>query len=215
MDHFHHHKQPQSNHHFIVEAEQGLLSAGRIVTKKAQSLWGDFKDFIDEGNVAGLAVGIMVGAGFARVISSFIEDVLMPPLGILLGSNFDNLFIIIKPADNSTNDPVQYKTPEQAQADGNVTLNYGRFALNIANFVVLALVLFWVIRIIQVFRREEVIKAKVKCPFCKQRIPKKAVKCSFCASWVDGRDPLPVLETDNGDSAKGKYGATEWHHHGH
>ncbi|KAL1923485.1 uncharacterized protein VTP21DRAFT_8465 [Calcarisporiella thermophila] len=158
-----------------------LLENGFV--RKGRSLWEEFKDFIDNGNVIAIGVGLVSGAAFQAVTKSMVEDILSPPIGLVLGSNFENLFVVLKHGNNKT---ARYTTVQQAQEDGAVTWNIGHFIQVIANFFIVSMALFWLIQFFQVFQRKnKIIKPQVKCKFCRAQIPKSALRCKFCTSWAD------------------------------
>ncbi|ORX89995.1 gated mechanosensitive channel [Basidiobolus meristosporus CBS 931.73] len=164
----------------------GLLQGTETVTKTAKGIWHDFKDFIDNGNVLGLAVGLVTGGAFTSLINSLVSDIITPPFGLLLGkANFENLFVILKHG-NSINQ--SYETIDQAQKDGAVTWNYGRFIQVISNFIILSFSLFWAVRFFQIFQKDEIIKSQVNCKYCRSSINKKSIRCKFCTSWLDERE---------------------------
>ncbi|KAF9392757.1 hypothetical protein CPB97_010133 [Podila verticillata] len=178
-------------------ARQSLLHGGEIVGLRAKTLWSNFIDFIDNGNVIGLAVGLMLGATFTSLVHSLINDIFSPPLGIALGhASLENLFVVIKDGANAT---MHYNTLEQALDDGAVCIAYGRFIQTTINFFIVSLVLFLLIKFFQNFQQEEIIKSKVKCKFCRQKISRVATRCQFCTSWQDEPRHIqsPVSPTDS------------------
>ncbi|KAF9425078.1 hypothetical protein BGZ94_007865 [Podila epigama] len=182
-------------------ARQSLLHGGVAITRKAKTIWSHFIDFIDNGNVIGLAVGLMLGATFTSLVNSLINDIFSPPLGIALGhASLENLFVVIKDGANST---THYLTLDQALNDGAVCIAYGRFIQAAINFLIVAIVLFIVIKFFQNFQEEEIVKSKVKCKFCRQKISKAATRCQFCTSWQDEPRHIqspgsPVSHVSNG-----------------
>ncbi len=150
----------------------------------------DFKAFILRGNVVDMAVGIIIGAAFGPIISSFVKDVIMPPVGLALGKvDFANLLIVIK--KGTTAGP--YTSLAAAQAAGAVTINYGTFINTIINFIIVAAVVFFFI--VRPIARMNAKKAaqEVKppaapitkeCPFCFTQIPIKATRCPNCTSTL-------------------------------
>ena len=145
----------------------------------------DFKAFIMRGNVVDMAVGIIIGTAFGAIISSFVKDVIMPPIGLALGKvDFSNLAAVIK--QGST--PAPYDSVAAAQAAGAVTINYGLFINTIINFIIIAAVVFFFI-IRPIARMQAPKKAAVPaapttkdCPFCATAIPIKATRCPNCTS---------------------------------
>jgi large conductance mechanosensitive channel len=136
----------------------------------------DFRDFIARGNVMDLAVGVIIGGAFGKIVSSLVSDVLMPPLGLLLGRiDFSNLFI------NLGDKPV--KTLAEAKAAGVPTLNYGAFLDALIQFIILAFVVFLLVRGVNKLSRKAPAAATTKpCPFCAEAIPLAAKKCGHCTS---------------------------------
>jgi large conductance mechanosensitive channel len=137
----------------------------------------EFKEFVMRGNVVDLAVAVIIGAAFGRIITSFVEDVLMPPIGLALGKvDFSNLFINLSGKD--------YASVAAAKAAGAATLNYGIFFNHIINFLIIALAIFLLIR--QINRMQKPAPAAVPatkdCPHCLSPIPIRATKCAHCTS---------------------------------
>lgn len=146
----------------------------------------EFREFIMRGNVIDMAVGIIIGAAFGAIVSSLVRDIIMPPIGLLLGGvDFTNLFAVIK--DGSIT-PGPYETLAEAQAGGAVTINYGVFINYVITFLIVAFAVFILIRSINRMRRavekpKEAAPATTKeCPFCLSTIPIKAVRCAHCTS---------------------------------
>ncbi|KAF9921391.1 hypothetical protein FBU30_008611 [Linnemannia zychae] len=170
-------------------ARESLLHGGVVATRNAKTLWSHFKasqlthDFIDNGNVIGLAVGLILGAAFTTLVNSLVDDIISPPLGLAVGqASLDDLFVVIKEGKNAS---ATYYTLEEAHDDGAVCIAYGRFIQMVFNFFIIAIALFIVIRVFQSFQQEEIIKSKVKCKYCRQKISKAATRCQFCTSWQD------------------------------
>jgi large conductance mechanosensitive channel len=143
----------------------------------------EFKEFAMRGNVVDMAVGIIIGAAFGKIVSSFVNDVLMPPIGLLLGKvNFSNLFI-----DLSGNN---FATLEEATKAGAATINYGLFFNTILDFIIVAFAVFLMIRQINRMKREPeaapVAPDTKQCPFCLSTVPLKAVRCPHCTSELKG-----------------------------
>ena len=140
----------------------------------------EFKAFAMRGNVIDLAVGVIIGAAFGKIITSFVNDILMPPIGLLLGKvDFTNLFISLT--------GVKYTSLAEAQEAGALTLNYGLFIKNIIDFLIVAFVIFLMIRAINRLSRKEEKPAEEttrECPFCLTNISKKATRCPNCTSEV-------------------------------
>jgi len=145
----------------------------------------EFKDFAMRGNVVDMAVGIIIGAAFGTIVKSLVADVLMPPIGLLLGDvDFTNLFSVIKAGAEAG----PYATLEEAKAASAVTINWGVFINTIISFIIVAFAVFMVIRNINKLKREEKAPAAEpttkECPKCFSEIPIKAVKCGYCTSDI-------------------------------
>jgi len=143
----------------------------------------EFKEFAMRGNVVDMAVGIIIGAAFGTIVNSLVSDVIMPPIGLLLGNvDFSNLFIVLK--EGSAAGP--FASLAEAQKAGAVTLNYGAFINTIISFLIVAFAVFLLIRGINRLRkREEAPPAEPttkECPHCLSTIPIKASRCAFCTS---------------------------------
>jgi large conductance mechanosensitive channel len=145
----------------------------------------EFKEFAMKGNVLDMAVGIVIGAAFGLIIASLVADILMPPVGLLLGNaDFSNIFSVLK--EGKVAGP--YATPAAAKAAGAVTINWGIFIGTIINFVIVAFAIFLLIKGVNTMRREKEAppaEATTKeCPYCLSVIPLKARRCPHCTSEV-------------------------------
>lgn len=140
----------------------------------------EFKEFAMRGNVVDMAVGIIIGAAFGTIVKSLVSDIIMPPIGLLLGNvDFSNLFIVLK---NGTQ-PGPYTSVSNAQAAGAVTVNYGVFLNTMFSFIIVAFAMFILIRSInQLKKKEEALPAIKECPFCFSAIHIKAIRCGHCTS---------------------------------
>jgi large conductance mechanosensitive channel len=143
----------------------------------------DFKEFAMRGNVVDMAVGIVIGAAFGTVIKSLVADVIMPPIGLLLGNvDFSNLFIILKAGKVAG----PYISLAAAQAAGAVTLNLGLFINTIVSFVIVAFAVFLLVRGVNQLRQEQegppAVPTTKECPYCLSEIPLKASRCPHCTS---------------------------------
>ncbi|OGO01639.1 MAG: mechanosensitive ion channel protein MscL [Chloroflexi bacterium RBG_13_53_26] len=141
----------------------------------------EFKEFIMRGNVIDMAVGIIIGVAFGAIVSSLVKDIIMPPIGLLLGNvDFANLFAVIKEGEIAAG---PYDTLAQAQAGGAVTINYGLFINFVITFLIVAFVVFLMIRQINRMRRVPAAAPTTKdCPYCFSSIPIKATRCGHCIS---------------------------------
>lgn len=148
---------------------------------KGKGFIHEFEQFISRGNVMDMAVGVIIGGAFSSIITSLVEDILSPILGIFGGLNFDELSINIL---------------------GDVTLKYGKFLTAVINFLIMALVIFCLVKTMnslagRMMHKEEAPKAPPTriCPFCKSEIPLEATKCAYCTS------EFPALEVMEGAAA--------------
>ncbi len=148
-------------------------------------MFKEFKDFAMRGNVVDMAVGIIIGAAFGTIVKSLVADVIMPPIGLLLGGiDFTNLFVVLK--QGATAGP--YGTLDLAKEAGAVTLNIGVFINTIISFIIVAFAVFLVIRNLNKMKKtEEAPPAEPTtkdCPHCFSTIAIKAKRCAFCTSDV-------------------------------
>lgn len=139
-----------------------------------------FKDFIMRGNVVDLAVGIIIGAAFGKIVTSFVNDILMPPLGLVLGNmDFSGLFINLS--------GTAYPSLAAAKAAGAATINYGAFINTVVDFLIVAAAIFFIImQIAKLQKRSEVAAAPSTkdCPYCLSAIAVKATRCPHCTSEI-------------------------------
>ena len=143
----------------------------------------EFKEFVLRGNVMDMAVGIIIGAAFGTIVTSLVNDVIMPPIGLLLGGlDFANLLIVLKAGSPAG----PYASLADAQAAGAVTVNYGVFINALVSFLIVAFVIFLLIRSINRMKREEEAPpaepTTKECPYCLSTIPIKATRCPHCTS---------------------------------
>jgi large conductance mechanosensitive channel len=146
-------------------------------------MFKEFKEFAMRGNVVDMAVGIIIGAAFGTIVKSLVSDILMPPLGLLMGNvDFSNLFIVIK--NGST--PGPFLTLAEAQKAGAVTVNYGLFINTVVSFIIVAFAIFMVVKGMNNLKRKEeappAAATTKDCPRCFTAIPIKAVRCPNCTS---------------------------------
>jgi len=143
----------------------------------------EFKEFAVKGNVIDMAVGIIIGTAFGKIITSFVNDVVMPPIGLLLGKmDFTNLFLPLSDA--------AYASLADAKKAGAPTLNYGLFLNTVLDFLIVSFVIFLVIRQLNAVKKRLEKPAppaepvQKDCPFCISKIPVKAVRCPHCTSEI-------------------------------
>jgi large conductance mechanosensitive channel len=136
----------------------------------------EFRDFVMRGNLLELAVAFILGVAFGRVVTSLVNDVIMPPIGLVLGGvDFSNLFVNLS--------QTSYATLAEAQAAGAPTLNYGVFILTVLDFAVVAFVVFMLVRAVNRMQRPKPAAPTTKdCPYCLSIIPLKATRCPHCTS---------------------------------
>lgn len=136
----------------------------------------EFKEFAMRGSMLDLAIGIVLGAAFGRIITSVVNDILMPPIGLMLGGlDFASLFIALKGGP--------YPSVAAAKAAGAPTINYGMFLNTVVDFALVAAVLFLVVKQVNRMRRQPDVTPTTKpCPFCLSTVPLKAVRCPYCTS---------------------------------
>ena len=140
-------------------------------------MFREFREFVMRGNVLDLAIAVIIGVAFGRIVTSFVEDILMPPIGVLLGRvDFSNLFINLSGQN--------YPSVAAAKAAGAATLNYGMFLNHIINFVIIAFAIFLLVKQINRMQKPGPAPAPTTkdCPHCLSAIPLKATRCAFCTS---------------------------------
>lgn len=140
-----------------------------------QNFFKDFRDFAMRGNVIDLAVGIIIGAAFGKIVTSLVNDIIMPPIGLLLGGvDFSKLSIVLK---------------ESADPEKVVAINYGLFINTLLDFIIVGLVIFIVIQQVNRLQKEkdepEVAPTTKKCPYCMEAVPIEATRCKFCTSELE------------------------------
>lgn len=141
----------------------------------------DFRSFVMRGNVVDLAVAVVIGAAFGAIVTSFVNDLLMPPIGLVLGrANFADLFLTLSGGS--------YPSLAAAKAAGAATLNYGAFLNTVVNFIIVAFAVFLLVRAVDRLRAQPVpaSPSTTECPQCAMAIPLRAVRCPHCTSQVGG-----------------------------
>jgi len=140
-------------------------------------MWSELKAFMMRGSVVDMAVGVILGTAFGKIVASLVSDILMPPIGLLLNEvDFSNLFI------NLSRTP--YASLAQAKAAGAATINYGIFVNDVINFLIVAVVMFWLIKPINRWKGVRAAAAAAPamkdCAYCLSQIPVKATRCAYC-----------------------------------
>lgn len=144
-------------------------------------MFKEFKTFVMRGNVVDLAVGIIIGGAFGVIVKSLVDDLIMPPVGLLLGDiDFTNMFALLKPGPKA---PAPYATLADAKAAGAVTINYGVFLTNVLTFLIVAFAVYLLVRAINRLRGPEQVPVSTKdCPYCRMAVPIAATRCPHCTS---------------------------------
>jgi len=143
----------------------------------------EFKEFAMRGNVLDMAIGIVIGAAFGKIVTSFVSDILMPPIGLLLGGvDFSNIFIVLGGGT--------YDSLEAAKEAGAATWNIGLFINTVIDFLIIAFAIFLVVKAINNLKRKEEAAppppTEKACPYCTTNIPLKATRCPACTSQLEG-----------------------------
>ncbi len=145
-------------------------------------MWKEFKAFIVKGNLVQIAVAFIIGVAFGAVVSSFVNDLIMPIIGKLVGNvDFANLYINLSGQT--------YESAAAARAAGAAAIYYGAFINAVVNFLIIALVVFMIVKAYQKMEKPKVAAAPhtKECPFCKTQIPIKATRCPHCTSDLGGK----------------------------
>lgn len=152
----------------------------------------EFKAFIERGSAIDMAVGIIVGGVMTSVVNSLVKDVLMPPIGLLLGGiDFSQWFFVLSGGEPG----VHYNTVAEAQAAGAATMNIGLFLNTIVSFLITMFAVFWVVKIVGKARSKKPTTTRA-CPYCKSSINVAAIKCPNCCSEVEPVEVAPAEESD-------------------
>jgi large conductance mechanosensitive channel len=139
----------------------------------------EFKEFAMKGNVMDLAVGFILGAAFGKIVSSLVSDIIMPPIGLILGKvDFSSLFLNLSGKS--------YASLAEAKAAGAATLNYGVFLNNVVDFLIVAFAVFLLVRIVNRWNKPApaAVPTTKDCPYCVSKIPVKATRCPNCTSQI-------------------------------
>jgi large conductance mechanosensitive channel len=169
---------PTGNDPIMENLGMAHLGSPRVLLgKRGSPVLEEFKSFAMRGSMLDMAVGIIVGAAFGRVVSSFVSDILMPPIGLFAGhSDFSNKFINLSGH--------AYATLAEAKAAGAATINYGVFFNVLSDFLIVAFVVFMLIRQVNRLKSEQEASAETmrNCPFCLSAVALKASRCPHCTS---------------------------------
>ena len=152
-----------------------------------KNLCKELRDFILRGNVMDMAVGIIIGAAFGKIVDSLVKDIIMPPIGFVLGKvDFSNLYVTLYPLGE------KYDSLEAASAAGAVTINYGMFINTVISFLIVACAIFAIIKAVNTIKENaskkeeaEVAATEKECPFCCTSIPINAKRCPHCTSELN------------------------------
>lgn len=147
-------------------------------------MFKEFKEFAVKGNVVDMAVGIIIGAAFGGIVKSLVDDLIMPPLGVILGRiDFSNLFFVLKDGAKTVG---PYVSLVEAKAAGASTVNYGLFINQVVSFTIVAFAVFLLVKGINRLKREKATDPTTKeCPHCFSSIPIKATRCPHCTSSLN------------------------------
>jgi large conductance mechanosensitive channel len=149
-------------------------------------MFKEFKEFAVRGNVVDMAVGIIIGAAFGAIVKSLVDDVIMPPIGLMLGNaDFSNLYVVLKEGAAAV---APYASLADAKKAGAVTLNYGVLVNALMSFTIVVFAVFLLVRNINRLRAEQPAPAEIttkECPHCCSAIPLKATRCPSCTSTLD------------------------------
>jgi large conductance mechanosensitive channel len=152
----------------------------------------DFKEFAMRGNVVDMAVGIILGASFGAIVKSIVDDIIMPPIGFLLGNvDFSNLYLVVK--EGVANTP--YSSLVEAKKSGAITINYGLFINSVISFLIISFAVFLLIRTLNKLKRQEPISVEPSlkdCPYCASAINIKAKRCPQCTSELVSNNTSPT-----------------------
>ncbi len=168
-----------------------LAEFAEVRVKNSKKVLHEFREFAIKGNVVDMAVGIIIGASFGTIAKSLVDDIIMPPIGVLLnGIDFKQQFIVIKAGRGGVE---KFNSMDAAREAGAVTVNYGNFLNNVLTFFIVAIAVFVLVRMINRLRREQQIETTSPtdkpCPFCASTIPMSAMRCPHCTSMLDGSTP--------------------------
>ncbi|KAH7037009.1 large-conductance mechanosensitive channel [Linnemannia elongata] len=177
----------------VSNGVHSAANLGQGMYKRGRGFLQDFKDFINKGNAFDLAIAFILSAAIAAVIKSLVEDIITPLFGLANNRNLDEMFVVLRCGQTC-----KYPTRAQAQADGAVTWNWGRFINTIIYLVLVGLFLFIIVKLYYGARRKVQIKDK-PCPYCCKDVNGSAARCPFCTCWLEN-DIRRKAEADYTDS---------------
>ena len=140
----------------------------------------EFKEFVSKGSAIDLAVGVVIGAAFGKIVTSLVDDIIMPPIGLILGKvDFSNLYFMLQPGKV----PGPYASLADAKKAGAVTINIGAFINVLISFLIISIAIFLLVKVLNKLRRKQEATTK-DCPYCKSKIDLAATRCAFCTSEI-------------------------------
>ncbi|KAH8703981.1 putative ion channel [Talaromyces proteolyticus] len=176
----------------LEESGDTLSHLGYNARDRIGHAWQGFVDFAMRENVLEVAIGLMIGQAFTKVVTSFVSDVILPIISLLpfIHRNLDEKFAVLKQGPNFDSER-GYNTLDQARSDGALVMAYGAFLNNIISFLGVGIVLYGLAHFYVLISHDgSMIKRMVKCKYCKKWINRKAHRCVNCSSWQDGREEI-------------------------
>ncbi|KAI7831483.1 large-conductance mechanosensitive channel [Gamsiella multidivaricata] len=178
-----------NNAHIV---EKGVNNVGNTLNKvpgvkQGVSFFADYRKFMDRGNVIDLAVAVVIGAAFTAIVTSLVNDIITPIIALASGKNLEENFIILR----RTKDPefvgkiVRSSSIALAQADGNITWNWGNFIQTVINFFIVSACIFVIVKVYQVGRNTKTQVTEKACDYCIKKVPLNAIRCPECTTWLD------------------------------
>jgi large conductance mechanosensitive channel len=146
-------------------------------------------------------VGIIVGGAFGKIVNSLVNDIIMPPIGMLLrGVDFANIFWVLKRGKKIAITKAKYKSLTQAKEDGSVTINIGVFLNSLINFLVLSVIIFTLVRFINKLKRKKQKKSSKECKYCYSKVDIRAIRCPYCTGDLAECVPLSLSSSTSGNA---------------
>ncbi|KAF2232746.1 putative ion channel [Viridothelium virens] len=171
----------------LEEGRESLMRTGEDARRRASHAWDGFIDFAFSDNVLEVAIGLILASAFTAIVTSLTSDIILPIVSLLpfLNKNLDGKFAVLRGGPHAKKN---YNTADQALDDGAVILLWGSFVDKIVRFFIIAMSLYLIARIYSWVAKDNIVKRKVKCKYCRKRISEKAKRCINCTSWQDGRE---------------------------